>query len=84
MIDWKDLLERVISTFVQAAGGMLATDQLIDMNVAEWKLVLGAGGAAVLSMLKGFFASRFSGNGSASLLVPKEEDHLLDDMYGES
>tara|TARA_R110000824_G_C15127474_1_gene668664 strand:+ start:920 stop:1177 length:258 start_codon:yes stop_codon:yes gene_type:complete len=84
MIDYKDLLERVVSTFIQAAGGMLATDQIINMNVAEWKLVLGAGGAAVLSMLKGYCASRFSGNGSASLLVPKEEDHLLDNMYGET
>ena len=76
MIDIKDLLERVVSTFIQAAGGMLATDQIVNMDVAEWKLAL--------SVLKGYCASRFSGNGSASLLVPKEEDHLLDDMYGES
>ena len=84
MTDIKDLLERVVSTFIQAAGGMLATDQIVNMDVAEWKLVLGAGGAAVLAMLKGYCASRFSGNGSASLLVPKDQDHELDAMYGES
>ena len=84
MIDLKDLLERVISTFIQSCAGMLAVDSIATMNVSEWKIVLGAGAASALSVLKGYCASRFSGNGSASLLVPKEEDHLLDDMYGES
>jgi len=83
MIDWKDLAERVLSTFVQAAGGMLGTNALIDMNVAEWKLVLGAGGAAVLSMLKGYFAARFTADGSASLIVGKDKDHELAEMFGE-
>ena len=83
MIDWKDLAERVLSTFVQAAGGMLATDQIIDMNVAEWKLVLGAGGAAVLSMLKGYFAARFTADGSASFIAGKDKDHELAEMFGE-
>lgn len=83
MIDWKDLAERVLSTFVQAAGGMLGTNALIDMNVAEWKLVLGAGGAAVLSMLKGYFAARFTADGSASLITGKDKDHELADMFGE-
>ena len=83
MIDWKDLAERVLSTFVQAAGGMLATDQIIDKNVAEWKLVLGAGGAAVLSMLKGYFAARFTADGSASLIVGKDKDHELAEMFGD-
>ena len=53
MIDYKDLLERVVSTFIQATGGMIAVDQIVDMGADQWKLVLGAGGAAVLSMLKG-------------------------------
>ena len=83
MIDWKDLGERVLSTFVQAAGGMLATDQIINMNVAEWKLVLGAGGAAVLSMLKGDFAARFTADGSASLITGKDKDHELAEMFGD-
>jgi hypothetical protein len=83
MIDWKDLLERVVSTFVQAVGGMIAVDQIVDMGAAEWKLILGAGGAAVLSMLKGYFAARFTGDNSCSLLTGKNRDHELATMYGE-
>lgn len=83
MIDFKDLLERVISTFVQSCAGMLAVDQIATMNVSEWKLVLGAAAAAVLSMLKGYFAARFTGDGSASFIVGKNQDHELADMYGE-
>ena len=70
-IDYKDLLERVISTFVQATAGMIGVDQIVDMGVSEWKLILGAGGAAVLSMLKGYFAARFTGNDTCSLVRDK-------------
>ena len=70
-LDIKDLLERVISTFVQATAGMIGVDQIIDMGVSEWKLVAGAGGAAVLSMLKGYFAARFTGNDPCSLVRDK-------------
>ena len=62
MIDYKDLLERVISTFIQATAGMIAVDQIVDMGAAEWKLIMGAGCAAVLSMLKGYFSARFTGD----------------------
>ena len=71
MIDYKDLLERVISTFIQATAGMIAVDQIVDMGAAEWKLIMGAGGAAVLSMLKGYFAARFTGNDTCSLVQDK-------------
>ena len=70
-IDYKDLLERVISTFVQATVGMIGVDQIVDMGVSEWKLIVGAGGAAVLSMLKGYFAARFTGNDTCSLVRDK-------------
>mgnify|MGYP006404421643 CR=1 FL=1 len=70
-INYKDLLERVISTFVQATAGMIAVDQIVDMGVSEWKLIVGAGGAAVLSMLKGYFAARFTGNDTCSLVRDK-------------
>ena len=83
MIDYKDLLERVVSTFLQATGGMIAVDQIVDMGAAEWKLILGAGGAAVLSMLKGYFAARFTGDNSCSLLAGKNKDSELATMYGE-
>ena len=83
MIDYKDLLERVASTFIQATAGMIAVDQIVDMGAAEWKLILGAGGAAVLSMLKGYFAARFTGDNSCSLLAGKNKDSELATMYGE-
>ena len=83
MIDYKDLRERVISTFIQATAGMIAVDQIVDMGAAEWKLILGAGGAAVLSMLKGYFAARFTGDNSCSLLAGKNKDSELATMYGE-
>ena len=83
MIDYKDLLERVVSTFIQATAGMIAVDQIVDMGAAEWKLILGAGGAAVLSMLKGYFAARFTGDNSCSLLAGKNKDSELATMYGE-
>ena len=83
MIDYKDLLERVVSTFLQATGGMIAVDQIVDMGADLWKLVLGAGGAAVLSMLKGNVAARFTGDNSCSLITGKDLDHELDAMYGE-
>jgi hypothetical protein len=70
-LDIKDLLERVVSTFVQATAGMIGVDQIIDMGVSEWKLVAGAGGAAVLSMLKSYFAARFTGNDTCSLVRDK-------------
>ena len=83
MIDYKDLLERVVSTFIQATAGMIAVDQIVDMGADQWKLVLGAGGAAVLSMLKGYFAARFTGDNSCSLITAKDQDHELAEMYGE-
>jgi len=83
MIDYKDLAERCISTFLQATGGMIAVDQIVDMGADQWKLVLGAGGAAVLSMLKGYVAARFTGDNSCSLITGKDLDHELDAMYGE-
>ena len=83
MIDYKDLIERVVSTFLQATGGMIAVDQIVDMGADQWKLVLGAGGAAVLSMLKGYFAARFTGDNSCSFITAKNQDHELAEMYGE-
>ena len=83
MIDYKDLLERVVSTFIQSCVAMLTVDQIADMGADQWKLVLGACGAAVLSMLKGYVAARFTGDNSCSLITGKDQDHELDAMYGE-
>tara|TARA_R100000458_G_scaffold56816_1_gene62176 strand:+ start:6241 stop:6513 length:273 start_codon:yes stop_codon:yes gene_type:complete len=83
-IDYRDLAERVVATFVQAVGGTLGTNAVIDMGVSEWKLVLASGGAAVLSFLKGYAASILGKDGSCSALnktVADESD--LEEMYGE-
>lgn len=82
MIDLKDLLERCVSTFVQAAGATLAANQIIDIG-EDWKLLAASGGAAVLSMLKSYFAARFTGDNSCSLITAKDRDHELADMMGE-
>ncbi len=63
----KDLVERVVATFFQAAIGALGTDGVLDLGVDEWKLVVGAGVAAGLSVVKGAVAVRL-GDGSASLV----------------
>ena len=82
MIDYKDLIERVVSTFIQAAGSTLAANQILDIG-DDWKLLVASGGAAVLSMLKGYFAARFTGDNSCSLITAKDQDHELAEMYGE-
>ena len=39
-IDYKDLLERVISTFVQATVGMIGVDQIVDMGLdRDWETI---------------------------------------------
>jgi len=63
----KDLVERVVATFLQAALGVLSADQLFDLGAEQWELAVGAGFAAVLSVLKGVVAVRL-GDGSASLV----------------
>ena len=83
-IDYKDLGERVVATFFQAVGGTLGTNSIIDMGISEWKLILAAGGAAVLSFLKGYAASILGKDGSCSVISGAESDESdLDEMYGE-
>lgn len=82
-IDIKDLAERSLSTFVQATVATLSVDQALDMGAAEWKLLAASGFAAVLSMLKGYFASRFGADTSCSLIRPKNKDDELAEMFGD-
>lgn len=63
----KDLVERVVATFLQAALGVLSADRLFDLGVAEWKVAVAAGLAAALAVVKGAVAVRL-GDGSASLV----------------
>lgn len=83
-IDYKDLLERCAATFIQATVGTLGTNSVVDMGVSEWKLILASGGAAVLSLLKGYAASIFGKDGSCSMVKkPDLDESSLDEMYGE-
>ena len=83
-IDYRDLTERVVATFLQACGGTLGTNSIVDMGISEWKLILASGGAAVLSFLKGYAASILGKDGSCSAVRRKDLDESdLEAMYGE-
>ena len=83
-IDYRDLAERVVATFLQACGGTLGTNSIVDMGISEWKLILASGGAAVLSFLKGYAASILGKDGSCSVVRRKDLDESdLEAMYGE-
>ena len=64
----KDLLERVASTFAQAAIGAVGTNSVVDLGVDNWKMVLSAGVAAALSVIKGALAAKVGTKGTASLV----------------
>ena len=84
MIDYKELGERCLSTFLQATVATLSADQVLDMGVNDWKLLLASGFAGVLSVIKGSCASIFGMNNSCSVLRDKtapESD--LNEMIGE-
>lgn len=52
---YKDLINRALWTFVQAATGIIIADALVDFGDVEmWKLAGGAGAAAVFSLVKSF------------------------------
>jgi hypothetical protein len=60
----KDLLERVVVTFVEA---FLAVFVVTDVNSAKAAAVAGA--AAVLSLIKGLVAKKAADQNTASLVV---------------
>lgn len=63
----KDLVERVAATFVQAALGAVTSNSIFDLGVDQWKMVVGAGVAAAISVLKGALATKLGTRGTASL-----------------
>ena len=63
----KDLVERVLATFVQAALGAMTSNSMFDLGVDQWKMMAGAGIAAAISVLKGALASKLCTKGTASL-----------------
>jgi hypothetical protein len=64
----KDLIERVLATFVQAALGAMTSNSMFDLGVDQWKMMAGAGIAAAISVLKGSLASKLGTKGTASMV----------------
>ena len=58
MKEYLDLLERCGATFVQAAVATISGNSFLEMGVSNWKLVVASGFAAVLSVLKGWAATK--------------------------
>ncbi|MAZ45207.1 MAG: hypothetical protein CMD74_00690 [Gammaproteobacteria bacterium] len=63
----RDLIERVVATFVQAAIGAMSSNSMFDLGVDQWKMMAGAGVAAAVSVLKGALATKIGTPGTASL-----------------
>ena len=63
----KDLVERVVATFVQASLGAMTSNSKFDLGVDQWKMMAGAGVAAAISVLKGAMATKLGTKGTASL-----------------
>ena len=63
----RDLVERVLATFVQASLGAMTSNSMFDLGVDQWKMMAGAGIAAAISVLKGALATKLGTKGTASL-----------------
>ena len=63
----RDLVERVVATFVQASLGAMTSNSMFDLGVDQWKMMAGAGVAAAISVLKGAMARKLGTKGTASL-----------------
>ena len=63
----RDLVERVLATFVQAALGAMTSNSMFDLGVDQWKMMAGAGIAAAISVIKGALATQMGTKGTASL-----------------
>ena len=46
----RDLVERVVATFVQASLGAMTSNSMFDLGVDQWKMMAGAGVAAVVEL----------------------------------
>jgi hypothetical protein len=68
MAEYKDLAERTIATFIQAAIGAMGTNSVMDLGVDNWKMILMAGVSAGVAVVKGWAASKF-GDRSPSMLA---------------
>lgn len=69
-MNWRDVAERVIWTFVQAATSALAMGPWL--KIEAWEAALLAGGAAVLSLIKNVAKSRLDQLGGLVASEPAE------------
>ncbi len=53
----RDVAERSLATFMQAALGAIGTNSLMDLGVDNWKMVVAAGASAALAVIKGYIAT---------------------------
>jgi hypothetical protein len=67
MAEYKDLAERTLATFIQAAVGAMGTNSVMDLGVDNWKMIAMAGASAALAVVKGWAASKF-GDRSPSMM----------------
>tara|TARA_Y100000296_G_scaffold73294_1_gene90626 strand:- start:215 stop:421 length:207 start_codon:yes stop_codon:yes gene_type:complete len=67
MAEYKDLAERTLATFIQAAIGAMGTNSVMDLGVDNWKMIAMAGASAALAVVKGWAASKF-GDRSPSMM----------------
>ena len=68
MAEYKDLAERTVATFIQAAIGAMGINSVMDLGVDNWKMILMAGVSAGVAVIKGWAASKF-GDRSPSMLA---------------
>ena len=65
----KDLIERVVATFFQAAIGAMSSNSMFDLGVDQWKMMAGAGVAAAISVIKSALAQKVGNKVTSSLTV---------------
>ena len=80
MKEYLDLLERCGATFVQAAVATSSGNSFLDMGVSNWKLVAASGFAAVLSVLKGWAATKV---GDKSFSLVGKNTASEESLYGD-
>jgi hypothetical protein len=65
----RDVAERSVATFMQAALGAVGTNSLMDLGVDQWKMIVMAGASAALAVIKGYIATVIPvGDDSASMI----------------
>lgn len=65
----RDVAERSLATFLQAAIGAIGTNSLMDLGVDNWKMIVAAGASSALAVIKGYIATVIPvGDDTASMM----------------